>query len=103
MMIEDKEMTLQEAKCRVDDHWRDIIEEEVGHAVQIDDALTVEHSWGWVFCFVSVSQQPPKQKEAYVCDRLTGESCPIGTKSIENAVQILMSWRAKLAHGKNFE
>jgi hypothetical protein len=89
-------MTAQEAKSRVDEHWRRVIEQQDGHAVQIDDTLTVEHSWGWLFCFVPVEPQLPKAKEEFALDRLTGESCPVGTKGIDHAVHILMSWRPQL-------
>jgi hypothetical protein len=89
-------MTVMEARRRIVERWHEIVEKGVCHSVRIDDALTTEYPWGWVFYFVGADAQSRPMEEAYARDRLTGQSYPVGIKGLEHSLNILMSWRDQL-------
>ncbi len=91
--------TLDQAKEQIKKHWHEIVEKALGRAVCIDDSLTREYPWGWVFYFVPLETLPEYHvvtERAYAYDRVTGESIPVGTKGLKHAVHILFNWRRQL-------
>ena len=83
-------VTRQEAKVGVENLWGAAASETAGCPVSIDDRLTEEHPWGWIFYFVdqeSMGLDARKLKKEYACDGETGVSLPIGTKGLPHVLQ----------------
>jgi hypothetical protein len=76
----------QEANRCVENYWKDSVQRRMGCPVFMDNSLTEQYSWGWIFYFVA--SEPEKcqtqfHKEGYACDRETGISLPVATKGLE--------------------
>jgi len=89
-------MTIDEAKIKVQEHWKTIAENQLGYEIVMDDSLTREYPWGWHFFFVAVDPSAPRLVDQYAFDRLTGDSVPVGSKGLGNALDYLMNWREQL-------
>jgi hypothetical protein len=78
-----------EARQRLQALWTPAVETNMGCEMYIDDALTEEHSWGWVFYFVPRQPeqcQRPYKRRAFAFHRVSGDSIPVGTKGLEGAL-----------------
>jgi hypothetical protein len=85
-------MTITEAKRRLQDLWKYTVERIMSCEMHVDDSLTEEYPWGWVFYFVPKcpDQCPhPYKRRAYAYDLETGDSIPVGTKGLEQALRHL--------------
>jgi hypothetical protein len=81
-----------EAKQQLQRLWTPTVQAVMGCEMQIEDTLTEEHPWGWVFYFVprhSDQCQQPYKRRAYAFHRESGDSIPVGTKGIEDALRHL--------------
>jgi hypothetical protein len=92
-------MNKGDAKHRVETQWMAAVQSGMGCPVLIDDSLTEEHPWGWVFYFVA--SEPDKCKKRYhkveiAYYRATGNSIPVGTKGLENALQWISDLKERL-------
>ena len=84
---------MQEAKAIIENGWGPIVHKHATCATAIDDSGTIEYEWGWVFKYAPIDKDDDYPADEYAIDRTTGYSIPVGTKGIENAIQILMRWR----------
>ena len=82
-------MNRREAINMIIAEWLPVTEKAFKCPVRLDDSLTEEYDWGWVFHIVA-SDKPlhsdSRLRDRYAIDRITGYSCPIGTKGIEQAI-----------------
>lgn len=93
-------MTVQDAVEEVIRKWHSISEQALKCRMRIDDALTEEYDWGWMFTLVPVDPVPssqPSARDRYAIDNVTGISTPVGFKGVPEAVRYLMKWRQKRA------
>ncbi len=63
---------------------------------QLDDNLTEEYDWGWLFVFVPTESDRHGQffrRAKYDIDRVTGNMTPVGKKGVPEALRDLMRWR----------
>lgn len=89
-------MEREEAQRRVLDRWLPITELSFGCPAEIDESLTAEFEWGWVFYLVPLDPDACQQvykRDRYAFDRTTGISVPVGTKGLDQALDYLMKHR----------
>ena len=81
-------MNLTEARIEAM-RWASTAERGLGCAVTLDESLTENFEWGWVFCFVPVDPtsctfQYKRRRYAVHRSKL---STPVGTKGVEEALK----------------
>jgi hypothetical protein len=90
-------MEQKEAQHGVINRWLLATERIFGCPAEIDESLTEEFEWGWVFYLVPPDPDACKQvykRARFACDRTNGISVPVGTKGLEQAVHQLMKFRS---------
>jgi hypothetical protein len=85
-------MNLGQAKAKVLALWGHSAESRLGGPVHVNDSLTEEYSWGWVLhlTLTDPAAVPLDNKRAlYAVARETGDSTPVGTKGLREAIEDL--------------
>jgi hypothetical protein len=83
---------MTQARQQLQALWTPTVEAVMGCEMKIDDALTEEYAWGWVFYFIPRLPdqcERPFTRRAYAFHRQSGDSIPIGTKGLEDALRHL--------------
>jgi hypothetical protein len=86
-------MNRTKARERVREIWLRPTERSLDCAAEIDDSLTEEYDWGWVFNFVPLSSDasPRPWPRGVAIDRGTGHTAPVGPKGVAEAVYRIAS------------
>ena len=89
-------MDREEAQRRVSTIWLPGAEIYFGCPAELDESLTEEYAWGWVFYLVPSTPEACKldyKRCRIAYHRTTGRSIPVGTKGIEAALYHIESVR----------
>jgi hypothetical protein len=92
-------MEREEAELIVFERWSRVVEYSEGAPHAVAPTLTKEFDWGWIVHLVPtvpVRRGPdeyPYNGCEIACDRTNGNSTPVGTKGLHDALSYLMRHR----------